>query len=146
LCMGSALVAHADPLTEVRAAFTRYDEGWRNFDVAEVLDAMAPEFEWVNSVGIRIGAKPQFDAFLTSLFKNPRFRAGKPGALVIHSIRMLGPTAAAVSSSVLTTDQQVWDTGKTVPALHTNELSILEKQSGKWVIVRDLTSDESHGI
>jgi len=59
---------------------------------------------------------------------------------------MLGPTAAVVSSSVLTTDQQVWNTGKTVPALHTNELSILERQSGKWVIVSDLTSDEAHGI
>jgi ketosteroid isomerase-like protein len=144
--MGSALVAHADPSTEVKAAFTRYDEGWRNFDVAEVLAAMAPEFEWTNSVGIRIVSKPQFETFLKSLFKNPRFRAGKSGPLVIHSIRMLGLTAAVVSSSVLTTDQQVWDTGKTVPALHTNELSILEKQSGRWVIVRDLTSDESHGI
>jgi hypothetical protein len=96
--MGSALVAHADPSTEVKAAFTRYDEGWRNFDVAEVLAAMAPEFEWTNSVGIRIVSKPQFETFLKSLFKNPRFRAGKSDPACDYCVKIDATRANASQS------------------------------------------------
>jgi len=45
-----------------------------------------------------------------------------------------------------TFNQKVWNTGKTVPVLHSHELTVLQRRGGHWLIVSDLVSDESHGI
>jgi uncharacterized protein (TIGR02246 family) len=134
------------PLAEVRAAFMRYDQGWRDYDAAEILSQFAPNFEWTNSVGLRFTRKTDFGNFLEHLFANPRFRAGVPGPLVIHELRLLSPDVAVVSSSEVTDGQQVWNTGKTVPHQHTNELTVMERRGGQWLIVFDLESDEANGI
>ncbi len=138
--------APADPAAAVRAAFMRYDHGWRTFDPAEIVSVVAQDVEWTNSVGLRISGKAKLGAFLVNLFKQASFRAGTAGPLVIHSIRMLGPDVAVVDSSEETYGQKVWDTLKTVPVQRTNELSVMQLQGGKWLIVSDLGSDESHGI
>ncbi|HEY3637953.1 MAG TPA: SgcJ/EcaC family oxidoreductase [Rhizomicrobium sp.] len=130
----------------VRAAFMQYDKGWRDFDTNEVLATLAPDIEWTNSVGIRLHGTEEMRRLLNHLFKDASFRAGKPGPLTIHAIRMLGPDAAVVSSSEATFNQVDTRTGKPVPDQHTNELSVMEKRDGHWLIVNDLTSDESHGI
>ena len=45
LVAGSVRAAPAaSPETDVRAAFARYDEGWRTYDVEKVVDAFADDF------------------------------------------------------------------------------------------------------
>jgi hypothetical protein len=65
---------------------------------------------------------------------------------MIRSIRLIGPNVAVVFSSEETDGQKDSLTGKAVPVLHTNELTVMQRQNGRWLIVSDLTSDESHGI
>jgi len=145
LTPGSTMAA-GNPQVLVRAAFVRYDEGWRTYNVDRILAAMAPDFEWVNSVGLRIGDRKKLGAFLAHLFAEENFRTGVPGPLVIHSIKLLSPDVAVVSSSEVTDGQKVWDTGKTVPHQHTNELTVMQRFDGHWLIVSDLSSDEANGI
>ena len=145
----ASAVAAAPPANsadEARAAFDRYDQGWRTFDAAKVTDAFADQFEWTNEVGLRFTDKAKLKAFLTRLFADADFRAGQSGPLVIRSVRVLGPNIAVISSSEETDNQKDAATGKVVPVLHTNELTVMQRTAGRWIIVSDLTSDESHGI
>ncbi len=130
----------------VRAAFERYDKAWRTFDAKGVVDAYADDFEWTNEVGLRFADKVTLRVFLARLFSDPAFRMAKPGPLVIRSIRLLGPGVAVVESREETDGQKDAATGKIVPVLHTNELTVLQRRGGRWLIVSDLTSDESHGV
>jgi hypothetical protein len=65
---------------------------------------------------------------------------------VIKSVRLLGPEVAVIYSSQVTAGQINYKTHKKVADLHTNELTVLKKQGGAWVIVSDLASDEAHAI
>ncbi len=130
----------------VRAAFMRYDKGWRDFDVNEILSVCALDVEWTNSVGIRIRGREDYRKFLHHIFGEPSYRAGKSGALTIHAVRMLGPDAAVVSSSEPTLAQIDPRTGRAVPEINTNNLTVMQKRDGRWLVVNDLSSDESHGI
>ena len=142
----AAALAQTPNETAVRAAFGHYDHGWRVFDVDEVLSVMAPDCQWVNSVGVRMAGKPAFRRFLTRIFGDANFRAGAAGRLSIHAISFPAPSVAVVDSSEATSHQIDSTTGKAVPVLHTNELTIMQNRGGQWLIVNDLTSDESHGI
>jgi len=146
LPLAAAAQPQIDPTAGPRAAFLRYDDGWRRLDAAAIAATLAPDVDWTNSIGLRILGRPKVQDFLIGLFKQPSFRAGTPGKLVIHAIRMLGPDAALVLSAEDTYGQRVWNTGQTVPVQHTNELTVLQRQAGTWLIVTDLTSDEAHGI
>lgn len=137
--------AAAAPGDEVLAAFHRYDDGWRHNSTDEILATMAPDVEWTNSVGLRFVGKEKLRPFLTHLFKEADYRAGQPGPTVIRSARVFGEVAI-VSSSQVTLGQRNYRTGKPVPEQHTNEMTVLEKQKGKWLIVMDLSSDEANGI
>ncbi len=142
----ASAAAAREATSTVRAAFEQYDQGWRVYNVDKITAAFAPDFEWTNSVGIRFQDKTKFAQFLTHLFKDPNFRAGTPGPLIIHSLRLLAPDVAIISSSEVTDGQKTWDTGKTVPHQHTNELTVMQRRSGVWLIVSDLSSDEANGI
>jgi len=135
-----------DSAAQVRAAFEQYDQAWRTYDAGKVVAAFSSDFEWTNEVGLRFADKAELRRFLDRTFQDPSFRAGKTGPLVIRSIRVLAPDIAVVSSSEDTIGQIDKATGKAVPALRTNELTVMQRRRGRWLIVRDLTSDESHGI
>jgi uncharacterized protein (TIGR02246 family) len=136
----------ANAADDARAAFVRYDEAWRAHDVDKVAGAFADRFEWTNEVGLRFADKAKLRSFLGRLFHSPEFLAGKSGPLVIHSVRLVGPDVAVISSSEETDGQVDPSNGKAAAALHTNELTVMQRQAGRWLIVSDLTSDESHGI
>jgi ketosteroid isomerase-like protein len=144
VCVGSLSFA-ADPVDGVLTAFHHYDDGWRRDSVAEILSTMAPDVEWTNSVGLRFTGKRALEPFLTHLFKNSNFLAGKPGPTIIKLVRVFGNTAV-VSSRQTTLEQKDYKTGKTVPKQYTNEMTVFEMRGGQWLIVMDLTSDEANGI
>ena len=146
LILPAVATAAPDPTADVRAAFMRYDEGWRTYNVQEVLDAFPDDFDWVNSVGIRIVNKATMTKLLTRLFADPAFRAGKPGPTEIRSIRILDPNVAVVLSRQRTDGQVDTATGKTVPVLYTDEMTVLKHIDGRWLIVSDLSSDEANGV
>ena len=141
-----AAAAPAGRAADVRAAFERYDAGWRHYDVEAVVAAFATDFEWTNEVGMRFTDRIQLRRLLKYLFADPKFLAGRPGPLVIRAIRMLAPDVAVVTSSEETKGQRDATTGRVVPVVRTNELTVMQRQGGRWLIVADLTSDESHGI
>lgn len=128
------------------AAYKGYDEAWRTFDAGKVTDAFADDFEWTNEVGLRFTDKAKLKPFLTHLFRDADYRAGKLGALVIRSIRVVAPDVVVISSSEETNGQIDSATGKAVRVLHTNEMAVLKRRGGRWRIVDILDSDESHGI
>jgi uncharacterized protein (TIGR02246 family) len=146
LTLSAAAKAAPDPAAEVRAAFMRYDEGWRIYNVQEVVDAFADDFDWVNSVGIRIVDKTKLTRFFTHLFAEPSFRAGKPAPTEIESIRVLDPNVAVVLSRQRT-DGQINDaTGKAIQVLYTDEITVFRRTHGRWLIISDLESDEANGV
>jgi hypothetical protein len=59
---------------------------------------------------------------------------------------MLGPDVAVVSSSEPTFDQIDSGAGKPVHVQHTNDLTVMQRRDGRWLVVNDLSSDEAHGI
>jgi uncharacterized protein (TIGR02246 family) len=138
--------AAPESTAEVRAVFDRYDQGWRTFDADMVTELFADDFDWVNSVGIRITDKTKLHGFLTHLFANPKFRKGQSGALVIKSIRMLGPDTAVVLSYEKTFGQVDTQTENVVPEYGTDELTVMVRRGGRWLIVSDLSADEAQGI
>jgi uncharacterized protein (TIGR02246 family) len=143
--LSALTAASAAPTDNVRAAFHRYDEGWRHFDAGEILRTMAPDVEWTNSAGLRFVGKEKLGKFLAHLFREPNFRAGKPGPTTTVSLRIFGDSAV-VSSSQVTLGQKDYKSGKTVPEQHTNEMTVFVNRDGQWLIVMDLTSDEANGI
>jgi hypothetical protein len=147
LCLAQAATAQtADPLAEARAAFQRYDEGWRRFDAAAVDGAFAPEFEWTNSVGIRVTDHARLKRFLDGLFKQSNYNVATSGPLDIRSIRQIAPDVVVISCREVTHGQIHDKTGKVSPDFGTNELAVLRREGGRWLIVYDLDSDETHGI
>jgi uncharacterized protein (TIGR02246 family) len=133
-------------LVQVKAAFEQYDHGWRANDAQQILGVMATDIDWTNDSGLRLVGKDKVEPFLKKLFKQPNFLAGKPGPLIYNSVRLLSSDVAVVVSTEDTFNQKVWNTGKTVPVLHSHELTVLQRRGGHWLIVSDLVSDESHGI
>jgi uncharacterized protein (TIGR02246 family) len=129
-----------------RAVYVACDEGWRTGNVQEILDTYAPNFEWTNSVGVRITDKARLRSFIEHVFKEADYRAGHPGPLKIISMRKLGDDVVVISSAESTFGQKDYRTGKVVPEQRSNELTVLQRLGGRWLIVSDLTSDESHGI
>jgi uncharacterized protein (TIGR02246 family) len=150
LATGLAATAHAqpaaDPAAEVRAAFQAYDNAWRTGKTQQIVDAFADDFEWTNSVGVRITHKADFKRFLDHIFHEADFQAGQDGPLVIHKLVLIGEDVAIVSCSESTFGQKDYRTHKVVPEQRSNELTVLRRIGGRWLIVNDLTSDESHGI
>jgi uncharacterized protein (TIGR02246 family) len=136
----------ADPTEAVRTAFIAYDNAWRTNNTQAVLDLFATDFEWTNSVGVRITDKADFGKFLTHVFKQADYQAGQDGPLKIVSIRLLCDDVAVVSSAESTFGQKDYRTHKPVPEQRSNELTVMRRIGGRWLIVSDLTSDESHGI
>ncbi len=124
----------------------RYDEGWRTFNVREVVDAFPGDFDWVNSVGIRIVDKEKLTRFLTRLFAQPSFRAGNPGATEVESIRILDPNVAVVLSRQQTEGKVDAATDKAIRVLYTDEITVLKRINGRWLIISDLSSDEANGV
>jgi len=148
LAISAAIGVQAAPesTADVRAVFDRYDQGWRAFDADAVTDLFEDDFDWVNSVGIRITGKANLHGFLTRLFTNPEFRKGHSGPLVIKSIRMLSPDTAVVLSYEKTFGQVDTQTEKVVPEYGTDELTVMVRRGGRWLIVSDLSADEGQGI
>jgi len=146
LTLSSAAQAAQTGDAEARAVFMRYDDGWRTFNVQEIVDVFPADFDWVNSVGIRIVDKAKLTRFLTRLFSDPSFRAGKPGPTEVESIRMLGPNVAVVLSRQRTDGQVDTATNKTIKVLYTDEITVLKRINGRWLIVSDLSSDEANGV
>ena len=133
-------------MTEARAAFERYDKAWCAFDAATVDAAFAPEFEWTNSVGLRFTSHDRLKRFLTNLFKQPDYNISTCGALDIRSIRQIAPNVIVISSREISHGQVDTKTGKVSPDFATNELAVLRREGGRWLIVYALDSDETHGI
>jgi hypothetical protein len=148
LALTLSTAAQAAPSEDAgaRAAFLRYDEGWRTFNVQEIVDVFPDDFDWVNSVGVRFVDKAKLTRFLTHLFADPSFRAGKPGPADIESIRMLAPNVAVVLSRQRTDGQIDTATNKTIKVLYTDEITVLKRIHGRWLIVSDLSSDEANGV
>jgi uncharacterized protein (TIGR02246 family) len=146
LTLASATQAAPNPDAEVRTAFMRYDEGWRTYNVQEVVDAFSDNFDWVNSVGIRIVDKTKLARFLTRVFAEPSFRAGKPGPTEVESVRILDSDVAVVLSRQRTDGQIDTATNKTIQVLYTDEITVLKRINGRWLIISDLSSDEANGV
>ncbi len=143
---GRAAQAAPDPAAEARAAFLRYDEGWRTFNAREVVDAFSDDFDWVNSVGLRFVDKAKLTRFLTRLFADPAFRTGKPAPTEVESVRVLDPNVVVVLSRQRTDGQIDSATHKTVQVLYTDEITVLKRIDGRWLIISDLSSDEANGV
>ena len=60
--------------------------------------------------------------------------------------RRIGDDVVVISSAESTFGQKDSKTGKVVPKQRSNELTVLQRIGGRWLIVSDLTSDEAHGI
>ncbi len=146
LTLSAAAKAAPDPAAEVRAAFLRYDEGWRTYNVQEIVDAFSDDFDWVNSVGVRFVDKKTLKPFLAHLFAEPAFRAGTPAPTEVESIRILDLNVAVVLSRQRTDGKINEATGKTIRALYTDEITVLRRTHGQWLIISDLSSDEANGV
>jgi len=146
LTLAAATQAAPNADAEARAAFMRYDEGWRTYNVQEVVDAFPDDFDWVNSVGIRIVDKAKLKRFLTGVFAEPSFRAGKPGPTEVESVRILDSNVAVVLSRQRTDGQIDTATNKTIQVLYTDEITVLKRINGRWLIISDLSSDDANGV
>jgi uncharacterized protein (TIGR02246 family) len=146
LSLSAAANAAPDPAAEVRAAFMRYDEGWRTYNIQEVVDTFSDDFDWVNSVGVRIVDKTTLTHFLAHLFAEPAFRAGRPGPTEVKSIRILDPNVAVVLSRQRTDGQINEATRKAIQVLYTDEITVLRRTHRQWLIISDLSSDEANGV
>ena len=141
-----AVLAAPDPAADVRAAFMRYDEGWRTANVEAVVGAFSDDFDWVNSVGLRFSDKGKLTRFLTHLFADPDYRAGQPAPTEVRSVRMADPDVAVVLSRQRTDGKINSATGKAIPTLYTDEITVLRRTGGRWLIISDLSSDEANGV
>jgi hypothetical protein len=146
LTLSAAARAAPDPAAEARTAFMRYDEGWRSYNVQEVIDAFSDDFDWVNSVGLRFVDKAKLTSFLTRVFADPAFRAGKLAPTEVESIRVVDPNVVVVLSRQRTDGQIDAATHKTIQVLYTDEITVLKRIHGHWLIISDLSSDEANGV
>jgi uncharacterized protein (TIGR02246 family) len=117
---GATARDHQGAIDAARAVFVACDEGWRTGNVQEILDTYAPDFEWINSIGLRFTDKAALRTFLVHLFKDADYAAGKPGPLKIHSIRALGDDVVVISSAESVFGQRDYRDGKPVSEQRTN--------------------------
>ena len=139
----SASSARADDLADIRATVELEGKLFASRDVSVAARVFAPDVIWQNPFGVRLHSEAQLERFLTGLFRQPGYEAGKltstPSFTDVTRLSATSATAWEQDAS----DGQIDDsTGKPIALRNSHVLYVLEKRHGKWLIIDEMIMDE----
>ena len=119
----------------------RFDRGFFSCDAGQATADYADDAEWLNAFGVRKNGRVEIRAFLESVWASEHthtYRVARSG----QAIRFLCPDVAVAWGSWTGDDQRTRD-GKLLPPRVGNDLRILTKRDGRWLIASHMIMDEA---
>ncbi|MDV2968684.1 SgcJ/EcaC family oxidoreductase [Nitratireductor aquimarinus] len=110
-------------------------------DASKLSEVYVEDADWTNAFGSTLSGRDRIIDYLTGLFADPNFSAGKmQGQPDIH-IRSIGDDVVVAKTHVKVDGQQTVD-GEALPTRHNHSLKVLHRQpDDRWLIVSEIYMD-----
>jgi uncharacterized protein (TIGR02246 family) len=116
-----------------------WNEGWKVRDAALAVADYAEDADWTNAFGDRFQGRDELQKGLEFIFGLDFVMAGSSAGNTYEDVTFLTPEVAIIRSQLVRAGQQT-NSGQTMRDRHINHLRVLQKRSGRWVIVSHLIS------
>jgi uncharacterized protein (TIGR02246 family) len=113
---------------------------FRTLDTGGLDQVYAQDADWTNAFGTSRHGRTAIIEYLSELFADPRFAAGKPVAPPQASIRFVADDVAVAKTYIEREGQQTVD-GSELPVRRNHSLKVLVNRDRRWQIVSELYMD-----
>ncbi|MEV4410794.1 SgcJ/EcaC family oxidoreductase [Catellatospora sp. NPDC049609] len=124
----------------IGAVMVRLARAFAGLSADGVADLYTADADWTNAFGTTRTGGAQIAAYLTELFADPHFAAGRPLGPPRADIRFLTPDVAVVKSYLERAGQQTAD-GATMAVRRNFSLKVFVRRPGGWRIASDMYMD-----
>jgi uncharacterized protein (TIGR02246 family) len=121
----------------VGALLTTLGRSFRELDAAAAAPLYTEDADWVNAFGTSRHGREEIVAYLTRVFADERFAAGKPVAPPQAAIRFLGPDVGVARTYIERAGQGTVQ-GGTLPVRRNHSLKVLVRRDGGWLIASEM--------
>ncbi|MBN7760256.1 SgcJ/EcaC family oxidoreductase [Nitratireductor aquibiodomus] len=110
-------------------------------DASILREVYVEDADWTNAFGTALSGRDRIIDYLTGLFADPNFSAGKMLGQPDINIRSIGSDVVVAKTQIKVEGQQTVD-GEALPTRHNHSLKVLHRQaSGRWLIVSEIYMD-----
>ena len=113
---------------------------FRTLDASGLGALYSEDADWTNAFGTTKKGAAEIVAYLTQLFADPHFAAGKPLGPPQASMRFVADDVAVVKTYIAREGQQTSD-GDQLPVRRNHSLKVFRREAGGWRIVSDIYMD-----
>jgi uncharacterized protein (TIGR02246 family) len=124
----------------VGEAMMRLANAFRTLDPRGLEALYSEDADWTNAFGTTKHGAAEIVAYLTQLFADPHFAAGKPLGPPQASMRFVTDDVAVVKTYIEREGQQTSD-GAQLPVRRNHSLKVFRREVGGWRIVSDIYMD-----
>jgi uncharacterized protein (TIGR02246 family) len=118
----------------------RLATAFRTLDPNGLEALYSEDADWTNAFGTTKKGAAEIVAYLTQLFADPHFAAGKPVGPPQASMRFVTDDVAVVKTYIEREGQQTSD-GEQLPVRRNHSLKVFRREVGGWRIVSDIYMD-----
>jgi len=113
---------------------------FRTLDASGLGALYSEDADWTNAFGTTKKGAAEIVAYLTQLFADPHFAAGKPLGPPHASMRFVADDVAVMKTYIEREGQQTSD-GDQLPVRRNHSLKVFRREAGGWRIVSDIYMD-----
>lgn len=129
-----------DDQEAVGEALMALANAFRTLDASGLETLYSEDADWTNAFGTTKHGAAKIVAYLTELFADPHFAAGKPLGPPQASMRFVAADVAVVKTYIEREGQQTSD-GERLPVRRNHSLKVLRREADGWKIVSDIYMD-----
>jgi uncharacterized protein (TIGR02246 family) len=124
----------------VGESMMRLANAFRSLDATGVEELYSEDADWTNAFGTTKKGAKVIASYLTELFADPHFGAGKPVSPPQASMRFVTDDVAVVKTYIEREGQQT-SSGEQLPIRRNHSLKVFRREEGGWKIVSDIYMD-----
>lgn len=110
-------------------------------DASVLREVYVENADWTNAFGTVLSGRDRIIEYLTGLFADPKFSAGRVSGQPEINIRSIGRDVVVAKTQVRVEGQKSLS-GSTLPIRHNHSLKVLQRQlDGRWLIVSEMYMD-----
>jgi uncharacterized protein (TIGR02246 family) len=113
---------------------------FRTLDASGLETLYSEDADWTNAFGTTKKGAAEIVAYLTQLFADPHFAAGKPIGPPQASMRFVSDDVAVVKTYIEREGQQTTE-GEQLPVRRNHSLKVFRREADAWKIVSDIYMD-----
>jgi uncharacterized protein (TIGR02246 family) len=133
-------VSREEDEAAIGAGMMALGQAFRELDAGHLDGVYAADADWTNAFGTTLKGADTIAAYLTKLFADPNFAAGKPLGPPQAEMRFVTDDVAIVKTYLERAGQKTVD-GGTLPVRRNHSIKVFARQDEGWHVVSDLYMD-----